>query len=351
MNGDVYTVVTTPAAQRKPSKRQDWCARILPALQELYVCAGLDPDPSKDFSEPQYNAITPLQKCWYRPFGNGHLDANPVSIPAGAVPAGGSDAQCDIWTDKGMWSLSGLVQPGGNAYQRALSYLANWFRPGTYDAFAWGASFTPNGQKGNATTFDPVLPLGFVTVRPDEIVSGIHHMIGLAVPDWCSMTGPEAPAMVTDVDDPSIGSIFGASCSPAPGLESRNLRADLSRSVPDGYGFYLNPTKWTDDHIHTVAGGNTITVAILTAMRDYGVLSGCETTGPGGGCFISMDGSPQAKAKWLQMGLTAATQSTILSCLKDLTVDDLIALAPPVSTDTKGNTFTRDGAAASIALV
>lgn len=343
-------LLATPASQIPPSSRQEWCARILPALQILKFDAGLNPDPTRDFSEPQYTVAKATQKVWLRPFGNGHMDSNPVVIPGGCQPAGGSDGQMDIRTPTGVWYLAGYIPPGGNAFQRAQAYVANWFRPGQYDGYAWGASFTPNTAKGNRYTYAPAYPLNAVTPTPAEIIAGgIDHAIGLAVPASISMTGPEAPSSITDIDDPRIGSVFGASCSPAPRLESRALRSDLSKSVPDGYSFALNPAKWTDAAILAWAlelpACVELRIAFATCFRDYRLISGCQTTGPGGGCFIPLDGSPEAKIQWKAMGLTATTD---LFGGLFTSLDDIIALAPPTSIDAKGNRFTRDVAAVSV---
>lgn len=384
---------TTPVSKLTVSRRStDWCDRLdatanynfgggkkhmdtatadfglkpLNYSQNIYECDGSDPKNWRHVAPRNhgFNGYFPPQFQKPDP-KTGKLPM--ALLPHGATPGTGRDGQMsvldtstgEVWN---YWALSvpeqiyGLFDPNWSASsnnpfgERPQLHGVGFpgFDPNTWCVVA-GIEHFPAGDVSNLNVHAPAAGMHVGPVRPEEIGTGIFHVQMASVSGRCSMTGPIAPATIQDPDDPAIGTTYGISSSPAPLLESRALKGDLTGMVPDGTRFSICITDaeieaWLDSRKFTNPL-RTTAKAIAVALRDYGFYTGA-TSGPDGPAMFPFDGSAAAVSQWKKLGILPTTD--LLGGL--ITRPRLISFRPPQAIRPDGSTSYREGPATSFVI-
>lgn len=343
-----------------------------------------------NFAQPQTHAlpiapdpktgkpVEKLIKTWPRPDIAGYFEKVPFLIPA--IEEGywtqvcpGSDQQGDVHRAKvGVWSVWGCVGPGGstpndisNRFQATLFNKLN-LRPVdyTWDQFAWGCGFVPDGAHGNSTNRGPVMPMWAGAIGPDEVLDAITNGTKLTratthtVSHRCSMNGPRAPIVgataIYDCEHPLIGAPggYGCSASPALQLETKQSLFPVTGQVLDGTRLAVNKSASDiTEHLTKNVGlkpGSTVFQAAFLLLENLtysDVGHGTVQAQTGGACIIALDGARPAKGStaptWASLGFTQAINAKLLAGFAPH-AEDWVVCAFPTSVDVKGQEWRRE---------
>lgn len=280
------------------------------------------------------------------------------------LPPDGTDAQISfVVADTGeAWNLWRCSLPwdnraasdrpnqaAGDSAWDLLSWLPGGtkFNPGS-DGVATGYEHILATDPTNGATVSPAIPMHIV-VTPEEVLSGtIGHAMAMSVSGLCSMNGPPVPkgVTITDINDPRIGTQYGAAASPALKMETQKALQPLEPQVPDGTRIIANPAQFPQERIDDWIADSKATGVLAASKRTFvanwishGAIQTAtsSTTGP---VMILGNGSTRAKKLWTQAGIGDVGTANHLHDNLFTSADDFLVLQPPTITMKNGTKTT-----------
>lgn len=340
---------------RSSPRSDDWCQRLfnfgdLETLASVTINVGLEKESQYDWSIPIWDAslATGERRVFLDPRYSGSFRlqiGEKIPWSSKFKPSGGTDHHMVIIDkEKGIeWDFWAFSKNGSPVCLLNYSNLRAGYVPVSH-ATAGTAVKCEYPTEGNSSAF-VVGPLSRGVVLPSEIAQGrIPHAMKLVVSSACSMVGPAAPAEL-DVDDPLIGTVFGAAVSPSSLFESRNLRGDLRKMVSDGrrYQYMVNETELGKRLAQTNLSTSEKSIAriIANCWREFGFFIG--HTSKTRASFMGDGSNPDA---WRKVGFVGDGSKLLLGLIRS--PQDLRCLDVPTSTLIDGTNTRHEGEAKNI---
>lgn len=265
--------------------------------------------------------------------------------PLAMKPGTGSDRQATVVMKDGgyvnYWELSTPNTPNAfniwdpvNQYEGEYTLGFNAYN----DAKAGTVEVIPANEAGNLSTMSPALPMHQGVVRYKDWLNGYFpYKIAMTISRVCGFSGPIAPAIVTDVEDPSVGVTYRAACAPARILTPATT-SDITWGIPEAMVFQILITDvqietWLDARGYT-GQLRALAKMFAVALRGYGMVLSAF----GGTASLITDGDPG----WRTLNIPPDLLGGLI------TRNRLQAVRPPTATYVKGGMGTREGNASTI---